>query len=193
MGFKKKQSKRNIPNQVIERNENHDAFKSYFKDGIDRSYAKTALKFKKSVSTIEKWGSQFNWQERVSELDTESKKRTAEKAIAEQELDYKQRNLRIIKRAILENAKAIQGDKIKYSVKTLELLVNLEERVRTGIDSTVQVNHRFELRGMSNEDIQRRIDEKIEKIFGFRKMKHFKDMRDPIETECKVVEQKEGN
>lgn len=163
-----------------ESTEQLEAFRSYYQDGADRSYAKTALKFKKSLSAIEKWGRAFSWQMRVEEMDKELKKKHQEKAIIEQELDYKQRNLKIIKRGILENAKAIQNGEMKYSVKTLEILINLEEKLRTGVDTNVQVNHRLELRGMSNEDIQSMIDKKVESLVGYKKLKHFNEMEDPI-------------
>lgn len=176
--------------KLKENNEQHEAFKSYYKDGVERSYAKTALKFKKSVSSIEKWGSQFNWQERVSSMEEESKRKHQEKAIVEQELDYKQRNLKILKRLILEGAKAIQDGTLKITPKILLEAMREEERVRTGIDTTVQVNHRFELRGMSNDDIQKRIDDKVEKILGMRGMKHFKDLDDPIDVEYKTINNK---
>lgn len=177
-------------NKVKESNEQREAFNYYYKCGLEKSYAKTALKFKKSVSTIEKWGSQYNWQKRVSELESELRKKTQERVLVEQELDYKQRNLKILKRLILEGAKSIQDGTLKITAKILLEAMREEDKVRTGTDSTIQVNHRFELRGMSNKDIQRTIDEKVEKILGFKGMTHFKDLQKPINAEYKILNEK---
>lgn len=177
---------------IKENNEQSQAFKVYYKFGVDRSYAKIALQFKKSLSTIEKWGRTYNWQERVEDLEKEVKRKTHEKAIVEQELDYKQRNLRVLKRIILEGAKGLQDGTLKITPKILLEAMREEERMRTGIDTTVQINHRFELRGMSNIDIQEMIDNKVKNILGFKELKHFKEISDPIvDAEYKEVKEKE--
>jgi len=176
--------------QKTETNEQFAAFKYYYQLDLDRSYSKVALKFKKSLSTIEKWGSSFSWQERVEDMSKETKKKAEEKAIIDQEQDYKQRNLKVIKRGILELAKELQAGNLKPTYKALIDLMREEERIRTGVDTTVQINHRFELRDLSNDEIKKRIQQKVDRILKFQDLKRFEDEPDPIiEAEYTEIEE----
>jgi hypothetical protein len=112
--------------------------------------------------------------------------------VVEHELDYVQRNIKIVTRAILEHAKAIQEGTIKPSYKSLNDLVDLEARLREGVDRRVEVNHKFELRGLSNTDIQKKIDERISAMVKYRSLRHFNDVDDPITVDVKAIEETNG-
>ena len=157
-----------------------DAFDYYYGLGVDRSYSKVALKFQKAVSTVEKWGKTYNWQNRVEERDTKKRKKANEQAIVEKELDYTQRNLKIIRRGILEHAKAIQEGQLKPSYKVLIDLIHMEHRLVTGTSGTLEVTHKMELSKMSNEEIENTINEKLEKLVGLKGIQDFKQLKDPI-------------
>jgi hypothetical protein len=157
-----------------------EAFNYYYALGNERSYARVALKFHKAVSTVEKWGKAYNWQAKVEEREVEKRKKVVEQAIVEKELDYTQRNLKIIRRGILEHAKAIQNGSLKPSYKVLIELIEAERRIVTGNMGEVNVNHRIELGKLTNDEIKKAIDEKLNKLVGFQQIASFSAMKDPI-------------
>lgn len=167
--------------------EQKEAFKKYYELGEDRSYAKVALLMKMSISSMESWGTTFGWVKKVEELDIEANQKQQERAIVEKEVDYKQRNLKIIKRYLLECAKAIQEGKMKVTVKGMMDAMREEERIRTGVGNTIEVNHKFELRGLSNEEVENKVKEVVSRFNKFQEIKNFGDMDDPIDAEYKEI------
>jgi len=178
------------PNIKDESSVQREAFKYYYEDGENRSYAKVAVKFQKSLSTIEKWGKSFKWQERVEDLSKEKQKRAEQNAIVEHELDYVQRNLKIVRRGILEHAKAIQNQELKLSYKSLMELMELEKRLREGVDGKFEVRHKFDLSGLTNDQIQQRIDERLQKLERFRQVVSFDKLKDPLTIDADYSEEK---
>ena len=164
-----------------------EGFEYYYSLGSERSYAKVALKFKKSKSTIELWGKTYKWQVRTAEREELRRKTAHEQAVVEKELDYNQRNLRIIRRGIIEHAKAIQKNDLTMSYRSLDALIEREKRIITGIDSNVEVNHKMELRGMTNDQIEKAVDERIGNLTKFKKLKKFEETNEPIDVEFKEL------
>jgi len=167
-----------------------EAFNYYYALGPERSYSRVALKFHKAVSTVEKWGKAYNWQARVEEREVEKRKKVVEQAIVEKELDYAARNLKIIRRGILECAKAIQSGELKPSYKVLIDLIEAERRQLSGNTGEINVTHRIELSKMSNEEIKKVIDDKLGKLVGFRQLEAFAQLKDPI-VDAEYVEHTE--
>jgi len=157
-----------------------EAFNYYYALGNERSYARVALKFHKAVSTVEKWGKTYKWQERVEEREIEKRKKVTEQAVVEKEMDHTQRNLKIIRRGILEHAKAIQDKTLKPSYKILIELIEAERKILTGNLGEVNVNHRIEIGKMNNAEIQAMIEKKLNTLLEFKKIDSFKDIKDPI-------------
>jgi len=162
-----------------------DAFEYYYKTD-PRSYAKTALWAKKAMSTIERWGSEHKWVERAEDRDAKKRKSLVEKAEVDKELDYQQRNLRIVKRGILEHAKAITEGLVTPTYKSLIDLMNYEDRIRTGRDSRVEVAHYLEIRGMDNVQLTEKVREIAHQIVNMRQMETL-DGTKLIEAEYKEV------
>lgn len=157
-----------------------EAFEYYYALGVDRSYSKVALKYHKALSTVEKWGKAFEWKNKLEERDIEKRKRATEQAIVEKELDHTQRNLKIIRRGILECAKAIQTGEIKPSYKVLIDLIEAERKILTGNVGEIHINHRIEIGKMSNVEIEKTINDKLNKLLEFKKIQKFSAIEDPI-------------
>jgi len=161
------------PTVQKENQQQKDAFQYYFQMGGERSYVKVATKFKVAISTVERWGKVYKWQDRVQKLEADVRSKMLEQQVVEKELDYRQRNLRIIKRGILEHAKAINVGQLKPSYKHLMDLVRLEEEIRTGISSRSEVNHTIQLKGLTNDEISEKTNkilEEIKRLKGMRKI-----------------------
>jgi len=157
-----------------------DAFNYYYSLGNERAYSRVALKFHKALSTVEKWGKQYSWQERVESLDAEKRKKVTEQAIVEKELDHTQRNLKIIRRGILEHAKAIQNGTLKPSYKVLIELIEAERKILTGNIGEMNVTHRIEIAKMDNDEIKKIIGEKLKGLLEFKQLQDFSQIADPI-------------
>ena len=157
-----------------------EAFEYYYALGVDRSYAKVAIKYRKAISTIEKWGKTYLWRAKIEERENEKRKKATEQAIVEKELDHTQRNLKIIRRGILECAKGIQSGTLKPSYKVLVDLIEAERKILTGNVGEIHINHRIEIGKMSNEEIEQKINDKLSKLLEFKKMESFSTIKDPI-------------
>jgi len=168
-----------------------EAFEYYYALGVDRSYSKVALKYHKALVTVEKWGKTYGWKAKVEEREIEKRKRATEQAIVEKELDHTQRNLKIIRRGILECAKAIQTGEIKPSYKVLIDLIEAERKILTGNVGEINVNHRIEIGKMSNVEIENTINDKLSKLLEFKKIQNFSDVKDPI-IDAEVVKDAES-
>ena len=72
-----------------------DAFEYYYTLGEKRSYPQVALKFSVSHTSIRKWGSLFNWQEKIVIRDTEIA-RGVEAKVTKSNIDARAKALRDI-------------------------------------------------------------------------------------------------
>ncbi len=138
-----------------------EAFNFYYSLGEDRTYAKVAVKFKRSVSAVQKWGGSFKWSERITERDEKIRRNVAERAVIEKEVNHVERDIKILGRAILEHAKAIQEGKLKLSLGDMVKMMELEHKLRTGSDFTQHHTHNHELKGLSQTDVEKLIKEEI--------------------------------
>jgi len=169
------------------------AFEYYYGLKADRSYVKVALRFQKSTSTIEKWGKLHQWGNRVEKRDNDARNKVVEQQQVEKEVDFIQRNLKVAKRGIFEFAKAMQEGKIKFTVSDYINLVNLELKLRTGVDQRIQVDIRQEIQHLSNEEIMKRIEDKVDELKNLPSVQHFNELPkvNVIEADYKVSKQKE--
>ena len=77
---------------MVETKRHGDAFDCYYSLGDSRSYAEVGRKLSVSKTSVEKWGREFNWKERVIQRDLEVNKKTEEKtnkAIVNTKADYR--------------------------------------------------------------------------------------------------------
>lgn len=77
---------------MVETKRHGDAFDVYYTLGADRSYAEVGRKLGVSKTSIEKWGREFNWKERVILRDLEINKKVEDKTndhIVNTKADYR--------------------------------------------------------------------------------------------------------
>lgn len=162
-----------------------EAFETYCRLGFERTYAKIGVKFGRAIRTVEKWGRDLNWQVRVQEWESNNRKKAAERQEVEQEVDWLQRDLKIVKRAIYEHAKAISNGDLKPTYKSLESLMNLEIKLRTGYDQSISVRHQLDVKNLSNDQVKLRILEEVQKLQRISSLKRVlsEDELDAIEVE----------
>jgi len=173
-----------------------EAFEYYYslgEQGKQRSYSQVALRFKKALTTIEKWGALYAWQRRVQERESQVADKHVEKLKVEKEVDYLQRNLRITKRVIYEHLDKLKN--MPMTVNTLLKYMDYEHQLRTGVKGVVEVRHLHEIKNLSDEEIQRRLVEYGKKLLEHQNIKHFKDMPivDAEYTEVKTKKGEEEN
>jgi len=148
-----------------------DAFEHYYSLDYERSYAKVAMKFGRSAKTVEKWGAEFKWQDRVDQRESDRRKKAAEQSAVENEVDWITRNLRIVKRFIYEHAKNV--DKMKLSPKTLVDLITLESKLRTGYDQAISVRHQHEITNMDRITLKQEIAKQIASLKKIERVRQF--------------------
>lgn len=102
-----------------------DAFNLYFSMKASRSYKAVAEQIGVSVRNVEKWGKEFNWQQRVAELEQKIAAEV-EKRLIEEEIDTRVNFNNAINESIDIYRKMINGkDSLnEETTKVLSSLVN---------------------------------------------------------------------
>lgn len=111
-----------------------EAFDYYYGLGESRSLQQVATKYKRSLNTIAKWSSSFNWQRRVAERDRKialQLQRELDKQIVEDKKQYHS----IIKASINVYLKNLKAGNVKIdSVKDLVALINCDIPIMEMLD-----------------------------------------------------------
>lgn len=107
--------------------ENHKrAFEVYYAQGATRSFAKVAGELGVSVASLKSWSRLFGWRERIAEREAEVNRQIADKALASGVIDG-ERNLKIVRAALMKLAKGIVDGTIKPRIDDLPRLIQLEQ------------------------------------------------------------------
>lgn len=166
-----------------------DAFEYYYGLQVDRSYAKVAMKFGKALKTIEKWGRAFKWQKKIENREAEARKKASEQALSEREVDWMQRDLRIVKKGIIDHLQAIHDGRMKPTYKTLIDLIQLESKLRTGYDKAISVRAQLEIKDLTEGELKNRILSTVGELKNFMNIQHFDKIKaDIIDAEYKAIE-----
>lgn len=138
------------------------AFEYYYSLGESRSYAKIATEFNVSPSTVKSWGRSFGWKQRLKERDLEVAREIAGRSLSD-EINYKERNLKIVNMAVVKLARAIVDGDVRWSVGDLDKLIRLESFLRDEPDSRQEIVF-AELKHKSREEIQEMIRKEMEAL-----------------------------
>lgn len=107
-----------------------EAFDYYYALGKDRSLKAVAEHFSYGVRTVEKWSSEFSWQDRIHQRDQKNAEKL-ECITNETIIEAKTRYLRIVQDSIKVYTQNLQQGEVKInSVQDLERLVRLEIELR---------------------------------------------------------------
>ena len=135
-----------------EKEHNTQAFESYYAMGEKRSYEKVAREFGVSPSTVKAWGRSFGWKQRVRERDLEVAREVASRTLSD-EVNHRERNVKIVQMALLRLAKAIADGQVKMALGDLDRLIRLESFLRDEPDSRQEVVY-ADLRSKSREELR---------------------------------------
>lgn len=102
------------------------AFDLYYAQGPKRSHDRIAGELGVSVATVKSWSRAFDWSRRVSEKDAEQTRRIADRVLSDHS-DINNRNLKIVRAALLQTAKDISQGRVKPQMGDLERLMRFEE------------------------------------------------------------------
>ncbi len=107
------------------------AFEIYWSLGQKRSYARVAKRVGVSTSTIKLWSKQQRWRQRILEREVQQSRQLADTVQSGPDPES-DRNLKIVRVAILRIAKAIAEGRVRSTMGDLDRMVRLEERL-TGV------------------------------------------------------------
>jgi len=118
-----------------ERDHHRRAFEIY-SSLAKRSYREVARQLGLSVRTIKGYSRTFGWQERIQEREASLARRIADQSLTDG-LVENERNLKLVRAALLRIAKGITEGKIKMQMGDLERMIKLEEHL-TGRPATAE-------------------------------------------------------
>lgn len=124
------------PQLQTEQDHQKRAFELYYTQGSKRSHEKVARELGVSVASIKARSRSFSWSKRVSEKDAEQTRKLTDRVLSDQS-EINNRNLKIVRAALLQTAKDISQGKVKPQMGDLERLMRFEEyltsqRTQTG-------------------------------------------------------------
>lgn len=102
------------------------AFDLYVAQGGRRSHARVASELGVSLATVRLWSRSFDWAQRVAQKDADQTRKLADRVLSDQS-DINNRNLKIVRAALLQTAKDISNGKVKPQMGDLERLMRFEE------------------------------------------------------------------
>jgi hypothetical protein len=113
---------------LVEQDHHQKAFAIYAAMGPKRSCQKVAAQMGVSVAAVRRWSQSFGWAKRVGEHDAEIARRIADRIISEASAQT-ERNLKIVRAAMMRLAKAIADGNIKMQLGDIDRLIRLEEHL----------------------------------------------------------------
>ena len=114
-----------------EQDRHRHAFEVYFSQGGSRSHERVAKEIGASVATVKSWSRSFGWQRRVDERDAHVAREVADRSLQSGIEEY-ERNLKIVRVALMKLAKGIADGKVKMQMGDLDRLIRLESFLREG-------------------------------------------------------------
>ena len=127
--------------------------------GDKRNYQKVAVEFSASPSTVKLWGKSFRWKRRLKERDLEVARQMATRTLSD-EVNHRERNLKIVQMSLVRMAKAIVDGEVKMILGDLDKLIRLESFLRDEPDSRQEIIV-ADLRTKSNEELREMIKKEI--------------------------------
>lgn len=107
------------------------AFETYYAQGGSRSHDRVAKELSVSLATVKAWSRSFGWQRRVDERDAQVAREVADRSL-QSGVDETERNLKIVRVALMKLAKGIADGKVKMQLGDLDRLIRLETFLRDG-------------------------------------------------------------
>lgn len=147
---------------VREQPHHEKAFEHYYALGEKRSYEKVAREFNVSPSTVKLWGKSLRWKERLKERDLQVAREVASRTLAD-EVNHRDRNLQIVRMALVRLAKAVVDGQVKMALGDLDRLIRLESFLRDEPDSRQEIILP-DLRNKSQEELRDMIREEIKTL-----------------------------
>ena len=119
--------------RLLAREQSHQAraFELYCSLGEKRSYEQVAAEFSVSLSTVKLWGKSFNWKQRVRDRDIQIARELASRTLSD-EVNHRERNLKIVRMSLVRIAKAIVDGDVKMTLGDLDKLIDEAETVQPG-------------------------------------------------------------
>ena len=93
------------------------------------SYEKVAEEVSVSISAVKLWGTSFGWKKRIKNRDFQIAREMASRTISD-EVDHRERNLKIVQMSLVRLAKAIVDGDVKMTLSDLDKLIRLESFLR---------------------------------------------------------------
>ena len=135
------------------------AFEYYYALGEKRSYDKVAAEFSVSLSTVKLWGQSFKWKQRVRDREVQIARELASRTLSD-EVNHRERNLKIVQMSLVRLAKAIVDGDVKMTLSDLDKLIRLESFLRDEPDSRQEIVV-ADLKTKSNEELREMIREEV--------------------------------
>lgn len=147
---------------VREGTDHQNAFQFYCSLGPKRTYQMVAAEFSVAHSTVKLWARSFRWKERLREWELEVARQVANRTLS-QEVNSRERNLKIVHMALVHLAKAVADGQVKMSVGDLDKLIRLESFLRNEPELKHQVVIE-DLRSKTDEELRLMINEEVQRI-----------------------------
>lgn len=117
------------PNRLQAEQEHHKkAFEVYATQSGKRSYERVATELGVSVSSVKHWSRTFGWKSRLREWDAAAARQAADRALHADSRMH-ERNLRIVRGALMRTAQDIAQGRVKPQMGDLDRLIHLEEHL----------------------------------------------------------------
>ena len=112
--------------RLLNEQEHHKkAFIVYYELGEKRSVKQVAEQIGVSLSTVKLWSRSFGWQQRVRERDAEVARQVADRTL-KSDVDESERNIKIVRLAMVRLARAIADGKVRMQLSDLDRLIRLQ-------------------------------------------------------------------
>ncbi len=150
--------------RLLAREQSHQerAFEFYCSLGEKRNYAKVAVEFSVSLSTVKLWGQSFNWKQRVKGRDIQIARGLASRTLSD-EVNHRERSLKIVQMSLVRLAKAIVDGDVKMTLSDLDRLIRLESFLRDEPDSRQEIVFP-DLRDKSREELREMVRQEMETL-----------------------------
>ena len=148
-------------NQLLakEQPRQEQAIEYYCSLGERRNYARVAAEFSVSLSSVKLWARSFRWRQRVKDRDIQIARAVASRTIGD-EVNHRERNLKIVQMSLVRLAKAIVDGGVKMTLGDLDKLIRLEAFLSNEPDSRQEVVF-AELKGKSDEELREMVREEM--------------------------------
>jgi len=119
--------------QQTEHDRHKRAFEIYYSQSGSRSHDRVARELSVSLATVKGWSRSFSWQRRIDERDAQVAREVADRSL-QSGVEETERNLKIVRVALMKLAKGIADGKVKMQLGDLDRLIRLETFLRDGTD-----------------------------------------------------------